>query len=525
MPGRRLSQAEQDLLDFWTNPPAAFARPLLRQVRIEDGAALRGIQSLVVPIPYPFTAICGRNSVGKSTILGLSALSAKSPTGWRPYWGTTRPRRVFNTDFEYSFADFFHRGATDPSFDGLKVGWVTLVAGNEINLVQERRASRWAAIRDPGRQGARVSFPVREIDFIPISRILPAGDQAVLRNAFGRDAVPDVAPLTQASIDKLSYIMGRPYQAVETRFVRGLGLPACDAGVPYSGFHMGSGEGSVIVLLSRLERLPVGGMLVVEEIELGLHAEAQARLVKVLIEHCLAKRIQVVCTTHSEIILDRLPRVARVLLRKLGDEHEAMTDVSTRYCLYEMSGEALPELVIYTEDRFAGEIIGEALIGPMRSRVRIADIGSSATLARQAVSHLRSQMPMKALSAFDGDCDTGRVQGWIDSERGSRADLEPDFVILPADGLPPERWILRELAQPVYLQRFANELNCPIPVATAHLTAMSVELDSHDCGYTLSRRTGMDQREARLTIVRCIAKDHPGLEPVRSRVRQLLGVV
>ena len=97
MPGRRLSHDEQRLLEFWDNLPADFPRPLLRQLRVEGGPGLRGIRRLVVPFSYPLTAICGRNGVGKSTVLALAALSARPPADW-PVYGAMRvpaPGRMF----------------------------------------------------------------------------------------------------------------------------------------------------------------------------------------------------------------------------------------------------------------------------------------------------------------------------------------------------------------------------------------------------------------------------------------------
>ena len=126
-------------------------------------------------------------------------------------------------------------------------------------------------------------------------------------------------------------------------------------------------------------------MIVIEEIELGLHAEAQVRLIDVLLGYCRGKRIQIICTTHSEVILDALPRQARLLIRKAGDEHEAIGNVSTRFAIYEMAGRAQPELIVYTEDRFAAVLVEEALAGPRRARIEVRDVGSNVTLARQAV--------------------------------------------------------------------------------------------------------------------------------------------
>jgi hypothetical protein len=522
VPGRRLSHDEQRLLEFWDNPPANFPRPLLRQLRVDGGPGLRGIQRLVVPLVYPLTAICGRNGVGKSTVLALAALSARSPVDWPVYWSNARPRTRPNVRGHYTFSDFFHRRRGEPAPEGLRLGWVSMVAGNEVELVQVCQGGRWARVTDVGRHhpGA-TGLPVREIDFIPMSRVLSAVEYGVMRSAFARAAAGTSDALDADSLESLSYIMGRGYEQAQTTYIRGLGLASCQSGATYSGFDMGGGESSVIVLLSRLQATRTGALLLIEELELGLHAEAQVRLVEVLLRYCRDKRVQIICTTHSEAILDALPRQARLLIRRAGAEHEAVGNVSTRFAIHEMAGRAQPELIVYTEDRFAAVVVEEALAGPQRSRIEIRDVGSNVTLARQAVSHLRLSAELRAFSAFDGDCTEAQINSWIRNERGERH-FEPDWLILPADGLSPERWILRELAGADYATELGRQLNCSPATAVAHIEAMRVQLDHHDSGYVLGQRAGLEPETARRALIRSVARTHPGLEPLRIRVAQLL---
>lgn len=522
MPGRKLSRREDALANYWDNPPVDFPRPLLRQIRIDGGPGLRGIRRLVVTIPYPLTAICGRNGAGKTTLLSVAALSAKPPDEWRVYWGNTRPRVAPNARVSYAFSDFFPRARGDPSLDGLRMTWVSMDHGNEVEITRVHRSHRWVPQINVGRAMRGPVLLRREIDFIPMSRVLAGGEVGTVRNAFQTGGIAAGNHFSHATLQALSYVMGKQYDSAETRVRRGLSLPFARSGSAYSGFDMGGGETSVIVMLSRLEAMPVGGLVLIEELELGLHAEAQARLVDVLIRYCHERRVQVIFTTHSEVVLDRLPRRARVLLRASAAEHEAMTSVSTRFAVHDMIGEIRPELLIYTEDRLSGLIAEHAIPSAIRSRCDVRDIGSNVTLARQAVSHLRSGSAALALSVFDGDCQAHDVEGWIGGERAERTDLEPAYVILPADGLAPERWLLRELATDEYLALFAGQLNCDEATARRHVAAMQVALDHHDCCTTLARRTGLDVREAERAIVASVARTHPALTPLREKVAEML---
>jgi hypothetical protein len=397
---------------------------------------------------------------------------------------------------------------------------------NEILYSQVRTAQGWRRMADVGRNVQLQSRPARTVDYLPMSRVLPAGEYSVVRSAFRRADNAAVETLNASSLGMLSYILGRQYQEVETKFIRGLGLPSCNAGVRYSGFDMGGGECSVISILSRLQRLRTGGLLVIEELELGLHPEAQERLVRTLLGVCDERRIQIVCTTHSEVVLDAIPRQARVLLRRSGGEHDAIDSVSTRFAVHEMAGDPRPELLIYTEDRFASVVVEEALPVPQRTRVAIRDIGSNVTVAKQSIAHLRMDNRMRALSVYDGDCTDREIAEWLRAERAERDDLVPAYLVLPGDQLNPERWILREVRSTAYLADFARWFDCTEPEALAHLEAIDVQPDHHDAGYTLSQRTGIEAAECTRRLVRSVARRHPQLEPLRNRVRDMLdGVV
>jgi predicted ATPase len=521
VPGLRLSHTERHLADFWDNPPANFDGPMLRQLRVGGATTLRGVTGLVMPFPYPLTVICGRNGVGKSTILSLAALSARPPADWRVFWGNTRPRTQPDARARYAFNDFFHRPRGGPHPEGLEITWVIMDRGNELEITERFQNGRWVAIVDAGRHRRAGDRPVRAIDYVPMARILPAGEFGALRAAFAGGAVGVAEELGDPARERLSFVMGRQYDRAATRYVRGLGLPEVTANVTYSGFDMGSGENSVVVLLSRLQSAPRGALVVVEEVELGLHPEAQERLMKVLLDYCEEKRLQIVCTTHSDVVIDSVPRRARVLLRRQGGQSEALDNVSTRFAIHEMLGRVQPELLVYTEDFFAVLIVEEAIAGPIRARVSVRDVGSNATLARQAVSHLRTGSPIRALSAFDGDCTEAQVRGWIHGERGER-DLHPIWAILPGDGLAPERWVLRELTTEPYRSAFSQELACSPKQADAHLEAMRVRPDHHDCGHTLSLRTGLEPDDARRKVVRAVARNHPALQPLRDQIERLL---
>lgn len=68
----------------------------------------------------------------------------------------------------------------------------------------------------------------------------------------------------------------------------------------------GSGTNSLIMLLLQLAAAERGATVMIEEPEIHLHPKAQAELASVLVEEALTGNKQVIMTTHSETILNRL---------------------------------------------------------------------------------------------------------------------------------------------------------------------------------------------------------------------------
>ena len=508
MPGRHLSHDERRLLGLWNNTPGNLPRPFLNSVAVSGG--LRGISGLLIPFRYPISAICGKNGVGKSTILALAALAYHSPPGWTiPNW-LYQPRSKSGDRSYYTFGDFFVRAVGDRSFDGVSVTWTYIHSSSTEPVKFTKTPSRW---------GRYTSRPEREVAFSPIARLLPAHEIPGVRSAFSKQPWDDVSKLPSDAIRQLSYIMGREYSLAEIQETKRHSFQRVRSGAEFTGFNMGSGESWVMNLLHTLHELPRGGLLVVEEIEAGLHPQAQVRLARILVELCLARHTQVICSTHSEPFLDALPRQARILLTKRGDEHEALESPSTRFAVYEMTGETQPELTIYCEDLCARILIEEALPHNLKIRCTVREVGDSTTVIRQGVSHLRSEYEMKALCVLDGDCSETAIESQLTKEAGTDGIHRPEWLLLPGN-LPPEKWLTKQLRLPDYRNSFAEQFTCSIGQADELIEAIHAELDHHNLGHRLQQMTGVDSQDCIRRAVRSVAPLHPQLDDLRDTIKR-----
>ena len=511
MPGRQLSQSEKRLLRIWESASSGLRRPYLESIAV--GGGLRGIDELFVPFRYPISALCGKNGVGKSTLLALAALAHHGAKDWSvPSW-LYQPRLRSGNRSYYTFGDFFLRSTGDQSFDGVSITWTYRAQDAPDPVTFRKTASRW------GRYTRR---PEREVAFSPLSRLVMAHEVSGVRSAFvNRTLDADTSLLSDAATRQLSYVMDREYSSAEIQEVGRHKLQRARSDAVFSGFNMGGGESCIINLLHTLHELPRGSLLVIEEIEAGLHPQAQIRLASVLVNLCLCRQTQIICTTHSEAFLDALPRRARILVTRRGAVHQAIESPSTRFAIHEMTGEPQPELIVYCEDLAARVLIEEALPHSIKVRVRVCDVGDSLAVIRQGVSHQRAGLAMRAICVLDGDCSESEIETQIDNETRNVDVVRPDYSCLPGE-LPPEKWVMEQLRFPDYRVRFSEQFNCSITDAVGMIESALTELDHHNLGYRLKNLTGRESDDCLRLTMRSVAPVHPQLDELRMKIRSIL---
>ena len=73
-----------------------------------------------------------------------------------------------------------------------------------------------------------------------------------------------------------------------------------DGANAYSEFSFGAGEASIIHLVTDVEALPDGSLLLIDETENGLHPASRPTIGRAFISAADRKRLQVIFTTHSD---------------------------------------------------------------------------------------------------------------------------------------------------------------------------------------------------------------------------------
>lgn len=291
---------------------------------------VRNFENQEVVFDFPVTALIGPNGGGKTTILGAAACAYRE----------IKPRQFF-----------VRSGKIDDGMQNWKIEYelIDRTANPKSSIIQRTasfRSSKWS----------REALS-RNVAVFGVSRTVPATERVELRKYastafnFEESKITEIEETVSSAVEKIlgKDISGYTHISVDKHGRVSLLTGVTNSGIHYSEFHFGAGESSIIRMVMRIESLPENSLILIEEIENGLHPIATIRMVEYLIEVAERKKVQVIFTTHSEDALKPLPFQA-VWAAIDGKVVQGKLDISA---LRSISPEIDSKLVIFTEDRFA----------------------------------------------------------------------------------------------------------------------------------------------------------------------------
>lgn len=476
MPGRKLTHTESKLQKQWNDRNMSDGS--LLSIRIEGEQGLRGLKNLTVDFRYPVTVISGRNGSGKTTLLSLAALAFNGQVGYFPKNAKKNSERGY-----YTFNHFFYKGPRDVDLTGIKIEWV-IKNGNEDKVIRlKKQTNKWMKYE---------RRPDRAVVYIGTSRLISAIELNVLKNHFkpGKKA-DEVCVLNDEYRKYLNYILSTKYNEATELTHRDYSIRTCQAGnCAYSSFNMGAGEDVVIELLGCIQKLPKQALCVIEEIELGIHPEAQAKLAEVLQEIAKEKQVQFIISSHSSDFIDALPRNSRIFLNRQGEETEVCYSPTTRYAMGKMSSKTFPEMSIFCEDEIAKKILECFLPNSTRKRVSIVPIGSKSELVRAYVFNRKANRDrFKGLIVWDGDVSDSNITSYLKSY----SDEHDISYVKLHESQCPEKNILQTLLDGG-IEQLTQALRLDSEAETRAILNELISLpDVHEFSYHAAQKTNMDE--------------------------------
>ena len=343
---------EKRLKGLWSNLQGKKPQlpHFLSEIRL-DG--IRGINNLRVMFDYPVSVIAGENGTGKSTVLFAAACAYREP-GKRTI-GWLRPSRLFPDlrtedgfpedewqetaiDFDYLTPD----GGRSMQWKRLKKGWSPNFFGRENTSQPERLVylRTLNSLNSPPRFSTPIGWSSRKSRF-----------------------ELEETPLTALQIEFVHKILPFKYSTVVnfSSGSRNLLFASQESGATYSELHMAAGERVILRLSQEITQLN-GALVLIDEIEAGLHPWVQQLLMLHLQELALRNDLQIIVTSHSPVVLDSVPFNGRIFL----DRDELSGEVMVRPAYSDLIQNALygrsrETLKLLCEDDIAEAILKGAL--------------------------------------------------------------------------------------------------------------------------------------------------------------------
>lgn len=368
---------------------------------------IRGFIGEDIAFDFPVTALIGPNGSGKSAVLGAAGCA------YKPIKPST----------------FFPKSAVgDESMSGWRVEYELI----DKTLNQKQTVRRTSNFRQA--KWIRGDVTSRDVLFFGIERTVPAGEKtkykALMRSTYVH--TPPMEPLEYNIAQQVEHILGKSvadyrvtkYGADDSFLIGKSGTNK------FSEFHFGAGESSIIRMVTRIESAPENSLILIEEIENGLHPVAARRMVEYLIDVAHRKSIQTIFTTHSDYALFSLPNEA-IWACIDGRTRQGKLSVEA---LRAVSGRVDKKLAIFVEDEFAKAWVDAILresLATSYDQVEVHAVhgdGNAVTTHRGHISN--PAIKFKSLCVIDGDSE-------------QKEDIDAGIIRLP--GSQPELTVFEDV--------------------------------------------------------------------------------
>ena len=405
----------------------------------------RHIQNLPLSFKHPISVISGSNRSGKTTALMAIACS---------HYNFMRHNVNHNTLERTTWSSVAR--FTSQDVQGRPWSYqVQYRIGTQLHTNQGSKnaaSNKWSGVAKKegqiGRPTAARPAGGRTVVFIDLNRISPS--RHLSKSYYNRFRnLPGVAFAEQAKVnDYLSYILEENYNVTQIATAADSRIFKFATGDSYSSYNTASGEDVLVSMLCQILEASNDSLVLIDEIEVGLHPKIQRRLMDVLYIISRAEHKQFILTSHAYAIIDSVPMEARLFIDKIGGGFRSLPGLTTYETLTRMDSKAFPVATVYVEDGVSKLIVECAveevmLANPGFNRlVKVVVIGSADRTFNyfDTRKKTRSEEPTtsKPACVLDGD---------MRNKRDGNGNLQypaQDGLFFHYSAFPPEKMLLQE---------------------------------------------------------------------------------
>lgn len=320
--------------------PSQQPKPSQQRVIRLDFDSLKNLKSFSIDFNGKnLTAILGPNGCGKSTVIHALACC------YQPIDET----KSINYRFSYFFPPTTHatwQGSRFAMTHSYRVGQKEY---ENVLTNYEKQADRWKPIYK--------RRPSRYVSFIGIKTCVPQIEDESKQSLIQYSTQPLSDDLSLKVKEYASFIMNRNYINYNIHEATGrkyIGVEYEDK--CYSSLSMGAGEQRIFFILTELLKAPKYSLILIDEIDLLLHEDALSRLLDVLIKRADDKNLQIIFTTHAQLVINFSERIN---IRHISQTPEkTLCFKETRPdSIYRLTGKQDRYLEVFVEDDLAKAIV------------------------------------------------------------------------------------------------------------------------------------------------------------------------
>ena len=421
---------------------------------------IRGINDLRVVFDYPVSVIAGGNASGKSTVLFAAACAYKVPgAGIKDFVPSTlfpdyRPKLGSHAD---------HKGTVELEFN--------YVIPEGRAYMRWRRSQSWNRSFG-GRKKA--SQPERDVYLRTLSNLSHPSEVRSVLTMSRLTSAPQKTTLTPLQIEFSQQILPFKYRDVVelSSGNKNLMFASQEGGAEYSELHMAAGERSILRISQDVAQRK-DALILIDEVETGLHPWVQQLLMLHLQRLALRNDLQIIVTSHSPVVLNSVPSNGRIFLERddageVSLHRSAYRDV-IQDALYGRSDETLNLLC---EDETA-EAILQGILDDVRPKLGLR--GETVRIGRNAgadefPTHAAAFKKFGQIDNFVFVLDGDKRNNDVVDKIIQAAKSDRPILFLPGPNAP-EIWIWERLKESPDV--FSNELGgFPLSELTSRLDAI-----------------------------------------------------
>ncbi|MBK7965746.1 MAG: ATP-binding protein [Bacteroidetes bacterium] len=184
---------------------------------------------------------------------------------------------------------------------------------------ETKRGQRKAATKKWNGIGKKeTQFANRQVVFLDLDRISPARNFGrAIFNKSQKALVTNISALNIPRIEKyLSYVLEESSKLNKLASHLDKDIFKYSNSNEYSSYNAATGEEVLTKILIDVIEAPDHSLILIDEIEVGLHPKIQRRLIQALYNIARNDNKQFVLTSHSPSILSSLPDKARIFIEK-----------------------------------------------------------------------------------------------------------------------------------------------------------------------------------------------------------------